>query len=97
MSGNRSRNGTAAAVIVIVLSLFLFAWLTVEVSYPTFEFLSDLLPRRLIPLESFDDIALLVSRFLWDNRSLDLMSQAFVIVAAIICCLALLKPEEGGG
>lgn len=97
MSGNTSKNGTAAAVIVIFLSLFLFAWLTVEVSYPTFEFLSDLLPRRLIPLESFDEIASMVSRFLWDNRSLDLMSQAFVIVAAIICCLALLKPEEGRG
>ena len=65
MSRNTSKNGTFGAVIVIVLSLLLFSWLTIEVSYPTFEFLSDLLPRRLIPLESFNEIALLVSRFLW--------------------------------
>jgi len=46
-------------------------------------------------MEPFDDIAGKVSRFLWENRALDLTIQAFVIVVAVVCCLALLKPEAG--
>ena len=95
MSNNLTRYGSYAALLAIVVMLLLFSWLTVEVSFPAFEFASDLLPRQLIPTEPFNEIAVRVSRFLWENRALDLTGQAFVIVAAIICCMALLKPEEG--
>lgn len=97
MSNNLSRYGSYAALLVIVVMLLLFSWLTVEVSFPTFEFASTLLPRQLIPAEPFNEIAERVSSFLWENRALDLTGQAFVIVAAIICCMALLKPEEAVG
>ncbi|KON31547.1 hypothetical protein AC482_00330 [miscellaneous Crenarchaeota group-15 archaeon DG-45] len=78
---------------MIIVLLLLFSWLTMEVSYPAFEFASDLLSRQLIPVEPFSAIAGRVSRFLWENRALDLTGQAFVIVAAIICCMAMLKHE----
>lgn len=95
MSSNTAKYGSFAVLVVIVVSLLLFSWLTVEVNFPAFEFVPGLLPRPLIPAEPFNDIGARVSRFLWEHRALDLTGQAFVIVAAIICCLALLKPEEG--
>ncbi len=90
------RYGNVAAAFTIVLALLVFSWLSVGADFPVFEFTSDSLRRQLVPVEPFDDIASLVSRFLWDNRALDLIGQAFVIVASVVCCLALLKLGEGG-
>ncbi|MFQ6052846.1 MAG: hypothetical protein ACE5OO_01270 [Candidatus Bathyarchaeia archaeon] len=97
MSSNATKYGSMVAFLVIVVALLLFSWLTVEVSFPSFEFASGLVRRQLIPVEPFNEIAGRVSRFLWEHRALDLIGQAFVIVAAVVCCLALLKPEEAGG
>jgi hypothetical protein len=93
MSSKMTRYSTFAALLVIMISLFVFSWLTVEVSFPVFEY-SGTLGRQLVPSEPYNGIATLVSRFLWENRALDLTGQAFVIVAAVICCLAMLKTEE---
>jgi len=82
------------ALLVVIVALFIFSWLIFEVNFPVFEAASSMLSTRLIPLEPFNGIAVRVSRFLWEHRALDLTGQAFVIVAAVICCLALLKPEE---
>jgi hypothetical protein len=90
------RYGNVAAAFTIVLALLVFSWLSVGSDFPVFEFTSDSPRRQLVPVEPFDDIAGLVSRFLWDNRALDLIGQAFVIVASVVCCLALLKLGEGG-
>jgi hypothetical protein len=92
MSG-RSEYGLMVTFMVIVVALLVFSWLTVEVSFPLFEYTTDLGREHLIPTEPFDYVAGSVSRFLWENRALDLMVQAFVIVVAVVCCLALLKPE----
>lgn len=94
MSDNSSEYGLTATFIVIVVTLLIFSWLTVEVSFPV-KFAPSLGRRHLIPVEPFDDIAGKVSRFLWENRALDLTIQAFVIVVVVVCCLALLKPEAG--
>lgn len=96
MSGRMAKYGTAAAALAIIVSLFVFSWLALEVTFPTFEYTSGKLTRRLVPAEPYDGIATMASRFLWEYRALDLTGQAFVIVAAVICCLALLKPEEEG-
>jgi hypothetical protein len=82
-------------ILVIMITLFVFAWLTVEVDFPAFQYSAGY-SRRLIPAEPYDNIATMVSRFLWEYRALDLTGQAFVIVAAVVCCLALLKTTEGG-
>ena len=90
------RYGNVAAAFTIVLALLVFSWLSVGSDFPVFEFTSGTLRRQLVPVEPYDDIASLASRFLWDNRALDLTGQAFVIVASVVCCLALLKLGEGG-
>ena len=90
-----ARYGNVAAAFTIVFALLVFSWLSVGSDFPVFEFTSDALHRQLVPVEPYNDIASLVSRFLWDNRALDLTGQAFVIVASVVCCLALLKLEEG--
>jgi NADH-quinone oxidoreductase subunit J len=38
-----------------------------------------------------------VSQFLWGYRGLDLIAQAFVLFAAALGCIALLRPGSGGG
>lgn len=92
-----TRYGTLAAMVAIVSLLLVFSWLTAEVNFPAFQYVSGDLHRQLVPSTPYDDIAGRVSRFLWEHRALDLNSQAFVIVAAVICCLALLKREEVEG
>ena len=94
MSGNTARYGTVAALFAIVSLLLIFSWLTLEVDFPAFEYVSGGLTRRIVPAEPYTDISGSVARFLWEYRALDLNSQAFVIVAAVICCLAMIKMEE---
>jgi hypothetical protein len=95
MTDKMTRYGTAGTAFVIVLALLLFSWLTVEVEFPVFEYRSDL-DWKLVPVEPYNDLGASVSRFLWDHRALDLTAQAFVLVAAVTCCLALLKPDVEG-
>jgi len=94
VSGKTARYGTVAALFAIVSLLLVFSWLTLEVDFPAFEYVSGGLVRRMVPAEPYTDIAGSVVRFLWEYRALDLNIQAFVIVAAVICCLAMLKSEE---
>jgi hypothetical protein len=94
VSGKTARYGTVAALFAIVSLLLVFSWLTLEVDFPAFEYVSGGLARQMVPAEPYTDIAGSVARFLWEYRALDLNSQAFVIVAAVICCLAMLKREE---
>jgi hypothetical protein len=82
-------------ILVIIVTLIVFSWLTVEVDFPAFQYSKEY-SRRLIPAEPYNNIATMVSRFLWEHRALDLIGQAFVIVTAVVCCLALLKTTEGG-
>jgi uncharacterized protein involved in cysteine biosynthesis len=93
MSTTMKRYGAFASVSVIVTFLLLFSWLTTEVNLPVNEYLSENLPRQLVPDKPYNEIATPVSRFLWENRALDLTGQAFVIVVAVVCCLAMLKSE----
>jgi len=92
MSDKMTRYGTAVTAFVIVLSLLLFSW---HVEFPVFAYRGDL-DWQLTPAERFNDLGASVSRFLWDHRALDLTAQAFVLVAAVTCCLALLKPDAEG-
>ncbi|MFP3952098.1 MAG: hypothetical protein ACLFVP_08195 [Candidatus Bathyarchaeia archaeon] len=64
-----------------------------EARFPTFKY-TGTLDRKLIPSRPYNEIATGETRFLWDYRSLDLTSQAFVIVVAVVCCLAMLKTGE---
>jgi hypothetical protein len=95
MTDRMTKYGTIVTSFMMVLALLVFSWLTVEIEFPTFEY-RGYGDWQLIPSEPYYDIASYVSRFLWENRALDLTAQAFVIVAAVTCCLALLKTEGEG-
>jgi len=96
VNSKTAKYGSNAALLLIVVTLLVLSWLTVDVEFPTFEYASRSLRRQLVPAEPYSGIAALVSRFMWEQRALDLTGQAFVIVAAVICCLALLKSMEEG-
>jgi hypothetical protein len=70
------------------------AWITVEFSFPFLEYASERIDNPQIDNDAYEDITAGVSQFLWENRSLDLISQSFVILAAVICCLTMLKVER---
>jgi hypothetical protein len=95
MSGKIFKYGSAVSVTVIISILIALLWINVEEGFPTFQYAQPGVRGQLVPVEPYNGIADNVARFLWDHRALDLNSQAFVIVAAIICSLALLKAEEG--
>lgn len=43
-------------------------------------------------IESSGDIGQEISSLLWGQRYLDLLAEAFLVLAAAACCLAMLKP-----
>jgi hypothetical protein len=65
--------------------------LTREIEFPFQEYASSVLETLSIVPATYDDITTAVSQFLWQNRGLDIISQSFVVFAAVICCIAMLK------
>ena len=92
MSSNRNIINVAFILAIAALYLFLFVY-PIDLNFPFYNYLSTPLRNQLIPVEPFDDIAARVSNFLWSTKALDLVNQAFVLLAAVICCLSLLKDE----
>jgi len=93
---NLERYQKTVVILAVVLVAFFVGWYYQSLSFPTFQYAPFSVAGQLVPAEPYDDIAVHASRFMWENRALDLTGQAFVISAAVICCLALLKPEEEG-
>ena len=92
MSDLWDKYGLTVSVIFLVVGAFVAFMGNDILSFPAFEYRSS--DASLVPAEPFGDIAEHSSRFLWENRALDLTTQAFVITAAVICCLALIKTSE---
>ena len=92
MSSLWDRYGVTVSVIVIIMGAFVTFMGSDALNFPAFEHRTS--DASLVPVEPYGEIAEHASRFLWENRALDLTAQAFVITAAVICCLALIKPEE---
>jgi hypothetical protein len=78
----------------LALGVLFVASLMMDISFPYFEHSREDLDQQCIPADSFDDISTGVSRFLWSYRGLDIISQSFVVLTAVICCLAMLKYER---
>jgi multisubunit Na+/H+ antiporter MnhB subunit len=92
MSSLWGKYGITISVIAIVIGAFVTFMGNDALSFPAFEHRAS--DASLVPAEPYGEIAEHASRFLWESRALDLTVQAFVITAAVICCLALIKPEE---
>lgn len=90
MTGARTV-GTLAVCLTIVGVLAYTYLFPIDLGLPSL--VPSLLQQQLTSLIRFDDLPGIVSGFLWGNRSLDLIGQSFVILASVVCCLALLKME----
>jgi NADH:ubiquinone oxidoreductase subunit 6 (subunit J) len=79
------------ALSIISVQVLLGIAVTREIEFPLMKYaLSTLETLSLVP-STYDDITTAVSQFLWQNRGLDLVGQSFVVVTAVICCVAMLK------
>lgn len=96
MSSVIESNWKSIVVVVMIAGGLIYSAGSQGILFPTFAYVPEGLGRQLVPADPYNDIAMMASRFLWENRALDLTGQAFVIVAAVICCLAMIKPEKGG-
>jgi len=81
----------ALAIVVILYFSYL---LPINLNFPFLTYSSITTKNQLISIDPYDDIAASVSRFLWNNKALDLINQAFVLFAAVLGCLSLLKTGD---
>jgi len=95
MGVDRSR---VAGLTVIVLAFLILLILIMNYDFPAFEYTgSHTEPTAELVKNNTAVIGPEVGRFLWNYRVIDLIAQAFVLFAAAVCCLALLKTEEKKG
>jgi hypothetical protein len=85
---------TQLVLALLAVCVLIGASLLIEISFPYMEHSSNIMESPNVPDTSYDEITTGVSQFLWDYRSLDLVSQSFVVTVAVICCLAMLKSER---
>jgi hypothetical protein len=80
--------GTLLSVIALVSMLAILF----RGSFPTFS------PARFLTrfIELSGDIGQGTSSLLWGQRYLDLIAQAFLVLASAACCIAMLKPRKNG-
>jgi NADH-quinone oxidoreductase subunit J len=76
---------------IISVEILVGIVLTRDINFPFQQYASTALETLSIVPTTYDDITTAVSQFLWQNRGLDLISQSFVVLAAVICCIAMLK------
>lgn len=85
---------TQLALSVVAVGTLIGSWLTMDYGFPINAYrLSELMSIR-TSTSSYDAITSAVSQLLWGFRSMDLVSQSFVVLAAVICCIAMLKSER---
>jgi len=83
----------AAGLILSLLASMLLCILIAQNSFPAFKYaVSD---KHLVG--ATQSTCLNVSSFMWKNRSMDLIVQAFVLFVSAAACLAILRREETKG
>ena len=82
------------ALSILSVEILVGIVLSRDIRFPFHEYASTALETLSIVPKTYDDITMAVSQFLWQNRGLDLVSQSFVVLAAIICCIAMLKTRR---
>ena len=82
---------TQLAISVIAVEVLVTTVLALNLEFPYMEYASSALETFSVNVGSYDDITTAVSQFLWQVRGMDLIIQSFVILAAVICTIAMLK------
>jgi multisubunit Na+/H+ antiporter MnhB subunit len=85
---------TQLALSAITVAVLIGSWLTLDYGFPLYTYRPSELTILQTSINSYDAITSAVSQFLWGFRSMDLIFQSFVILAAVICCVAMLKTER---
>jgi len=82
---------TQLAISVIAVEILITAAIGLDIEFPYMEYASNALESISVSVGSYDGIVVAVSQFLWQARGMDLIIQSFVILAAVICTIAMLK------
>ncbi|MGC8936347.1 MAG: hypothetical protein ACP5KV_03150 [Candidatus Methanomethylicaceae archaeon] len=82
---------TAAGALLSVLAILLFVILIFQNGFPALEYTLDM--SHYLSVQG--DIGSGYSRFLWENRSTDVIAQAFVMFVAAVSCLAIFRETKG--
>ena len=82
----------AAGAFLSVLAIFLFVIMISLNTFPALEYALD--TSHYLVVQS--DVGLGYSRFLWENRSIDVIAQAFVMFVAAVSCLAIFREAKRG-
>ena len=83
----------AAGFILTVLAVMVSCFLTAYNDFPAFQYASHSNPYM---VRLTQPIGQEVSKFMWENRGLDLIAQALVLLGAAVGCLVMLRSERGG-
>jgi hypothetical protein len=81
---------TVAGAILAIVMLCLLGLIVAQTPFPVFRYASA--SNRFIDVTQ--EVGPTDSSFMWTNRTLDLSAQAFVIFAAAVGSLAMLRIEE---
>ncbi len=82
---------TQLALSVIAVEVLVSASLGLHFNFPYREYASSAVASLSVKVGSYDNITEAVSQFLWQVRGMDLIIQAFVILTAVVCTIAMLK------
>ena len=91
MEGRRAEWMSMAGTLLSVIALVSMLVTLFRGSFPTFSPAG--FSTRFIELSG--SIGQGISSLLWEQRNLDLIAQAFLVIASAACCIAMLKPEKG--
>lgn len=85
----------AIVTFVSIVSVFLLlSSVGLGQPFTPFQFASSDVFDHFVESGDMSGIVVEESRFLWNQRGLDLFVQSFIIVATTVCCMAMLKPES---
>ena len=85
---------TQFALTVIAVEVMVTAAMGLSLDFPYRKYALDSIASHSIAVGLYDDITAGVSQFLWQVRGMDLIIQAFVILTAVVCTIAMLKMKR---
>ncbi|MGQ9759458.1 MAG: hypothetical protein ACUVQ5_02650 [Candidatus Methanomethylicaceae archaeon] len=80
-----------AGAFLSVLAIVIFIIMVLQNVFPAFDYALE--TSHYLGVQ--EDIGSGYSRFLWENRSIDLIAQAFVMFVAAVSCLAIFRETRG--
>jgi multisubunit Na+/H+ antiporter MnhB subunit len=83
---------TVAGLLLVILAIILLGFIIMQHSFPVSKYLA----QSPYYIDTNQNVGAQDSEFLWTNRYVDLMAQAFMFFTAAAGCIAMLKKEIRG-